>query len=115
MPDWPAYLTLDYFTSDGGLAHLYPASTDRPHQYAPGARVVLGDPAAGSKGWQVDVPFGTDMMVAIASAKPLFAKPRPDNDTAETYVRALRTALDAARHRGERVAASAEVVKTVEK
>ncbi len=116
MPDWPAYLTLDYFTSDGQLAHLYPASAaERTHEYPARARVTIGDPASGAKGWQVDVPFGTDMMVAIASARPLFAKPRPDDDTADGYTRALKAALEAAARRGERVAASATVVRTVAK
>ncbi len=105
MPDWPAYLTLDYFTSDGGLAHLYPTATDHARDYSPRATVTIGDPAAGAKGWQVDVPFGTDMMVAIASSRPLFAKPRPDDDTADAYLRALKAAMDQAQHRGERVAA----------
>jgi serine/threonine-protein kinase len=113
MPAWPAYLTVDYFQSDGTLAHLYPASdADRAHVYPSGGSVTLGDPASGASGWQVAPPFGTDMIVAIASAKPLFAKPRPDDDTPQTYLAALKAALATASHHVERVAADASVVQT---
>jgi hypothetical protein len=120
MPDFPAVLTLDYFASDGSLSHLrfktppgpLPAgdkvSVGDPHPADPGANLPAADPP----GWQVAEPYGTDLLVAIASQEPLFAKPRPDDDTPEAYLRDLRASLAAMQRRGERVAVAAVPVET---
>ncbi len=119
-PDFPSALTLDYFASDGSVSHL---AFVAPHELLPpGATFTVGDPhpadaaanlpASGTTGWQVDAPFGTDLIVAIASVRPLFAGPRPDGESTQAYVAALREALATARRRGERVALAVLPVET---
>ena len=110
MPDFPAWLTLDYFQSDGGVTHLHPTALGPAKQEAAGSRITLG--GTPKERWQVDTPFGTDMIVAIASAQPLFAAPRPDDDTGAGYVEALQRALDAAKANHIRIAASVMLVQT---
>lgn len=124
MPEFPAYLTLDYFVSDGSVAHLR-FGADPTTPLPPLAEVSVGDPspapgdtnlrATGMAGWQVDAPYGTDLIVAIASDHPLFNTPRPDSETPEAYLGDLRTALGAAARRGGRVIGRAMMVTTVER
>jgi hypothetical protein len=72
MPDWPAHLYVAYFMKSGEVAHLVPSAT-----HPAGATVRLGEPRAGFPGWEVSEPFGTDLLVAVASEGPLFAGARP--------------------------------------
>ncbi len=113
MPDFAGWLELDYFSSDGGLAHLHPTALGPARQEAAGALVRFGDTAR--ERWQVDAPFGTDMVVAIASSAPLFTSPRPADETADAYLQALRTALADAARKGVRVSANAILVDTTAK
>ena len=127
MPDFPAYLQVDYLSSDGTMNHLLqddgvklrvwngswvdlgPSKT-----YAPGQRVIIGEPnkTAGFDGWKVGEPFGTDMVIAIASSVPLFARVRPDDEGAAIYLRDLDAALRTDGARGVRLATQAMVVDT---
>ena len=113
MPDFASWLQLDYFSSDGGVTHLHPTDLAPARQVTARSVVTLGDTAR--ERWQVDAPFGTDMIVAIASSTPLFATPRPADDTADAYLQALRLALADAARKGGRVAASAILLDTTER
>jgi eukaryotic-like serine/threonine-protein kinase len=108
MPAFKAYLTLDYFSSDGELLHIYPQAGDRQHGYAADVTAAFGDPNAGGFKFAVQKPFGTDMIIAIASEHPLFTKLRPNDDTVTAYLPALRQALGVA----GKVEATAMVVHT---
>ena len=110
MPDWPAHLYVAYFMKSGEVAHLVP-SERRP----PGARVRLGDPAPGFPGWEVDEPFGTDLMLVVASEHPLFPGNRPFVEAQDVYLAALSAALEGARRQGARVLVRPVVVETAER
>jgi len=137
MPDYTGYAQLSYITSDGTLLHLYPGNSARQVEVATpngkrdtfkvtagesrlfpaGAVVHVADPESchckpEDIGWQVAPPYGTDMMLITVSSAPLFAQPRPDDDTAETYLRDLQAALESAVRRGARVNARAILVGT---
>ena len=112
-PDFPAYLQVTFLVHDGTLAHLHPTPSDPSRLVPAGTTVRLGDPTIGGPAWAVSPPFGTEMILAVASSVPLFDKPRPDDEDTATYLRDLRTAIDAARRRGARLAADAWVVETV--
>ena len=131
MPDFPAHLQIDYFSSDGSLTHLVADDgvhisimtsggwkvMGPSHIYRAGSAVPIGepDPKTHDGSWQVDEPFGTDMIVAIASEAPLFTAPRPVDDTNAAYLPALQAALEAARSRGERAASQALILDTTAK
>ena len=110
MPDFPAHLQLDYIASDGSVLHMRDATSAAP--YPASASLMFGEPKPGFKGWAVDEPFGTDLIIAIASSAPLFPAGRPANDTLDGYVRDLQTALDQASRAGARVSATAFVLRT---
>jgi len=113
MPDFPAWLQLDYFSSDGGVFHMHPTAVTPATLARAGSTVVLG--AGPKERWQVDAPFGTDMIVAIATSSPLFAADRPADETVPAYLAALRQALNDATRKGEKVAIGAMLVQTVAK
>ncbi len=95
-PDFPTYLQVDYFTLEGFAVHLLPNAKDSDHRLAAGGVRRLGDPTADGRFWTVAQPFGRELIVAIATARPLFSAPRPDAENAAGYLADLRKALDAA-------------------
>ncbi len=124
MPNFRGQLRVDYVAHDGVVLHLYPQiadpnqrmTADPPRVFAAGETVKLGDPSPGHPAWEVAPPYGSDMIIAIASTQPLFSRPRPSNvETATDYLRELQTAVDEARSRGVKLAGGALVVDTLPK
>ncbi len=107
LPSWPSHLYVAYFMASGEVAHLVPSAT-----HPADAIVRLGEPRAGFPGWEVDEPFGTDLLVAVASERPLFGANRPLVEPQADYIAALSTALAAARQAGQRVAIRPLVIET---
>ncbi len=76
----------------------------------------LGEASPGHPAWEVGPPYGTDMIIAIASSQPLFDRARPNNvEQAATYLPALQQAVDAAQRRGAKLAGDALTVDTLPK
>ncbi|MDE1895855.1 MAG: protein kinase, partial [Rhodospirillales bacterium] len=115
MPNFSGYLETDYFSSDGTVVHLYPTATDAARQFPAGAAKVLGDPAHGGASWQVSAPYGTDMIISIASSTPLFNKLRAQGENATDYLPALRMALQNAASNGAQISVAAIPVVTLPK
>ncbi|HVC59377.1 MAG TPA: protein kinase [Acetobacteraceae bacterium] len=124
MADFRGSLLVDYVGHDGTVLHLYPQladpkqgmTADPPRVFRAGEAVRLGVAGPGHPAWEVGPPYGTDMIIAVASSQPLFDRPRPGNvETAAKYLRDLRVAVDAAQRRGERVAGNAVTVDTIAK
>ncbi len=129
MPDFPAHLQVDYLASDGTIAHLVADDghnllvltkdgmkpVGASHLYRAGETVIIGepDPALGFEGWEINEPFGTDMIIAIASAVPLREAPPPASDTGVVYFRDLRAALETAEAAGQRLSGQAVLLETV--
>jgi tRNA A-37 threonylcarbamoyl transferase component Bud32 len=106
MPDFPARLRVDYIAHDGSVEHLYPQladpkigiTADPPRVYSAGEPINLGHPS-----WTISEPYGTDMIIAIASSEPLFDRPRPGNaETLSVYLRDLPAFALRARRRAWR-------------
>jgi len=112
MPDYPAWLQVDYLQHDGTVVHLHPTAKDPSRSYPADSRQALGDPAAGGERWEVGAPYGTDMVIAMASSSPLFTQKRKDFEPADTYLRALQSAIESAERRNVRLAADALVLTT---
>ncbi|MBL6456904.1 protein kinase [Belnapia sp. T6] len=107
-PPWPSQLYVSYLMQSGEVAHLVPS---RPE--AANAKVRLGDPAPSFAGWEVDEPYGTDLVLVFTSDRTIFTQRRPQVEKSEDYLRALSGALKAAQAGGGRVAVQAVVVETV--
>jgi len=85
MPAFSGYLETDYFSSDGTVYHVY--------QEKSGATAEAAGQVQTFKLGTVAAPFGTDMIIAIASSAPLFPAQRTADESASDYLPALRTAL----------------------
>jgi len=113
LPRFPAYLRVSYFTHDGEVVHLHPNAADQARVFGAGARVSLGDPAEGGQRWEIGPPYGTEMIVALASERPLFETAREDFEKSSAYLAALRERL--ADGRAGRIAAQVLMVEVAER
>jgi hypothetical protein len=125
--DFAASLRVDDLQEDGTVVHIYPRTPDRQvsgHRIQtipgdpsvpllPGATLALGQMPRPV--FQVEPPFGTDMLIAIASADVLPIGERPNVEAARPYLDTLRAALESEAARGRRLAAAAITVETSER
>jgi serine/threonine-protein kinase len=107
-PPWPGHLYVSYLMQSGDVAHLVPSRPERADTV-----VRLGEPAGGFPGWEVDEPFGTDLILVFSSDRPIFAQPRPVVERSDDYLNALAVALREAQGQGARLAVRAVVLETV--
>ncbi|MGE0225448.1 MAG: protein kinase [Acetobacteraceae bacterium] len=122
MPPAGGHLRVDYVTHDGAVQHLFPQASDTAARitadadraFAPAEWVSLGDPQPNRRGWEASEPYGTDLIIALTSTRPLFIPPLARNTgTAADYARALRLAVQAVLRDGGEVAAAAIAVEVV--
>ena len=118
MPGFAGFLHLAYVQHDENgqrdptVSPLVPGPGYPAQTYAARAVIGLGTPRKDSTGWKVGPPFGTDMIVAVASTAPLFSKPPPDDQPLPAYLAGLQAAIDNLRRRGGTVVATALPVDT---
>ncbi len=125
MPDFAGELRVDYLGHDGSVVHLYPTVADPAQKvaaqparrFAAGERLALGDSGPGKPIWEGGPPYGTDMIIAIASSAPLLRQMPAQNaeDNAGAYLRELAAAIAAARQAGTRLAGTLLLVDTLAK
>ena len=106
------YLQIAYVQHDSTVAPLVPGPGYPAQTYAAGATGTFGAARKDFDGWRVGPPFGTDMIVAIASTAPLFDHKLPDTQTLGTYLSAVQAAIESLRRRGGSVAAAALLLDT---
>jgi chemotaxis protein MotB len=110
LPDWAAHVTLVYLSSDGSAVTLETLGRQQA-----GQRLRLGTPRANFAGWLAEPPYGTDLVLAIASDQPLFATRRPVIEPVADFAAALRNAIAAARAAGQRVSADLTVIEVTQR
>jgi hypothetical protein len=84
-PKVQSYVAVDYFVRDGNVVHLLPNSVERATLAPPRYTVTVG--SLGN--WMIGAPFGTEMLVLLATPVPLFDGVRPDSEAGPVYLRAL--------------------------
>jgi eukaryotic-like serine/threonine-protein kinase len=124
MADFAGELRVDYVGHDGSIVHLYPTLADTahrvsaqtPHRFAPGEQISLGAGGPNKPEWEVGPPYGTDMIIAVASAAPLHVKVLHNaEDDGSIYLHDLGAALQEARQDGGKVTGTAILVETLPK
>jgi eukaryotic-like serine/threonine-protein kinase len=125
MPDFSGRLRVDYLAHDGSLAHLYPTVADAQQHFGAvpsrvlraGETLEIGSAGPGHPQWEVGPPFGTDIIIAVASSVPLLDSPPAQNfeDNGSNYIRQLGRAIEAARSRGASVTGTVMLVDTLPK
>ncbi|PWJ16564.1 DUF4384 domain-containing protein [Jannaschia seohaensis] len=94
-PDYPAYLYVDYFDSDGQVLHLTPNAVLPLTRHPAESSVVIGRDDA--LRLRIAPPFGQDIVVAFAASAPLYDGLRPTSEPAVPYLDWLRTRVAEAR------------------
>jgi serine/threonine-protein kinase len=107
VPDFPAWLTLDYFQNNDEAARLVPDPVHKAVLLSPGQSVTYSD-----KNWAAGEPFGTDMIIAIASSAPIKASAPAGGEKTKAYLAVLGRALRDAKQRNVTVYAGATMVRT---
>ena len=125
MADFPGELRVDYLGHDGSVVHLYPTAAD-PAQHiearpavrlAPGAQLSIGEAGPGRPIWEVGPPYGTDMIIVVASSTPVLTRAPAQNaaDAAAPYLRDLASGIARVHQAGGRVAGTLLLVDTIAK
>ncbi|MGH7961937.1 MAG: protein kinase domain-containing protein, partial [Candidatus Binatia bacterium] len=88
------HVYVDYYVADKeAVAHLLPNPRRRDNLLKGASAVTLGDKTNAAQ-WQIEPPFGLEMLTVITSPQPLsFAKPRLAPELAAPYITELRQVL----------------------
>ncbi|CAH0224130.1 Serine/threonine-protein kinase PK-1 [Massilia sp. Bi118] len=84
-PAYQSYLAVDYFTLDGKVVHMLPTLLERETFAPPNYTATIGS----LNNWGVGAPFGTEMVVLMATPEPLFGGVRANPESGADYLRAL--------------------------
>jgi serine/threonine-protein kinase len=104
-PGWPAHLHVAYLMTTGAVGNIFNTTSRQP----PRSSVALGDPS-----WEVSEPYGTELLLVIASERPLFGGQRRRKvERLDQFAADLGPALSAAQEKGGRVSAQVVAVRTV--
>ncbi len=88
----PHYVAIDYLVADGVAARLYPLTSESEHLLSAGERLRLGAEGSPSGVWEVGPPFGSDLLVILASPDALQLR-IPAQDSVADYTSTLENAL----------------------
>ena len=92
-PDFPSYLYVAYLAADGSALYLLQPEGPLAARHSPGTRLVFGAPPHGDRYTIAGPPFGHEMVIAVASASPLFAEPLAETQTEREFLTAFRRSL----------------------
>jgi serine/threonine-protein kinase len=115
LPEFPSFVYVTYIPSEGAAVyHIHPNALDPSRLLAARTRVTMeprfeAEPHRGVP-FEIAPPFGTDMIIAVASSDRLYPAARPQEQERDTWLRELNAALTAARGRGARLAGTAFVL-----
>jgi hypothetical protein len=129
MPDFKGELRVDYAINDGTLAHLFPTLPDRAdndriagqpeHTFQPREQISLGVEGKDKTGallpsWTPGKPYGTDVILAVASSMPFkLNNARNDETNATPYLDRLAAEIDRVRKAGGQVTGTAFLLHTL--
>lgn len=88
-PDYPSYLYLTYIQANGDAVHLVRPQGRLPKPLASNTQLVFGQKPK----FTVSAPFGDEMIVAIATASPLFDDELPKSQIEREYLTKFRQAF----------------------
>jgi len=98
----PLRMALDRFTNDGTVHHLFAGPTDGSQQNA-------------IDSWRVGKPYGDQLITAILTSAPLFARERPAYEPSATYLKDLQSALGQLRSQDKSITVDALAIEVAPK
>jgi hypothetical protein len=96
-PDFDAWVYVDYYDRDGRVLHLLPSPAARDNRFVARSRLQLGASNGVGRVMRIAPPFGRDLVVGVATPRPIFRELRPEIERAEDYLTALTHALTSVR------------------
>ena len=108
---YEGYLYIDYVQNDGNVLHMLPFEQMPENAVARGQQLLLG---AGDVQYTLAAPYGTEMLIVVASPVPLFEAMRTEIEPAESYFEDLAEALEdlAAQGYGDQLLSSYSILTT---
>jgi hypothetical protein len=98
LPEKDAYLHVDYYQIDGKVVHLLPSKHEN-NFIKGGDLYIIGDPKSSGYEFKVSDPFGEELLVVVASQKPLGAIAHDLIESAEPYIKKLADSLKRQRNK----------------
>jgi hypothetical protein len=92
--EFPAAVYAALFDTEGNVVHLLPNTKEKRNRFEPHQRMSLGDDPVFGMQWEIVPPFGTHMLVVVASRSPLLPESRKEVEPASAYHRALMQGLE---------------------
>ncbi len=93
MPDYPSYVYVTYLQTNGDAVHLEWPNGRFPKQRPANSKLTFGGGKNGEPVYRVGAPFGDEIVVAVASASPLFPEGMPEAAIDREYLTAFRRAF----------------------
>jgi hypothetical protein len=91
-PDYRSHIYVDYFTLDGYVVHLLPQRTTTENLVSARGSGTLGAQGA-PRQWTIAPPFGTEVLMVMATPEPIFADVRDEVEAQKDYLPALERNL----------------------
>jgi predicted Ser/Thr protein kinase len=108
------YLYVDFFDNAGQVLHMLPGAKRPNNALKASETVTLGSEAPGGNDlvYEIDEPFGPNLVVAIFAPAKLF-EPRPTQEDAHAYLPLLTRALKAEARKSPATTAAYTFINTV--
>jgi eukaryotic-like serine/threonine-protein kinase len=88
-PPYDSWVNIDYYQLDGSVVHLLPNAGSKDNQAPPNYAATIGS----GGDWIVSKPFGSEMIVLLATPAALFDTVRPESEPRADYLRAVEKRL----------------------
>jgi hypothetical protein len=92
-PGFASYVYAAYFGADGTVLNLTQPTSVELKPKAPHTQLKFGDAQPGSPGFTVQPPVGNELLLVVASEKPLFDQALPQTETNRAFLSDLRKAV----------------------
>jgi len=84
---------VDYYVADrASVAHLWPNAHQSESSVGDATSLAIGE-AGSEPQWEIQPPFGMELLTVVTSPQPLFTKPRLAAEPATTYLQDLAQAM----------------------
>lgn len=105
---------VDYYVADrASVAHVWPNAHHSDSSVGNATSLAIGDPGSEPQ-WEIQPPFGLELLTVVTSPQPLFTKPRMAAEPVTTYLQDLGKVIPGEAASSE-VAASYCFIKTEER
>lgn len=88
-PPYESYVSLDYYSMDGGVVHMVPRPRMQSNQVPASYSATVGDLGE----WIIAEPFGTEMVALLTTPAPVFDQLREEVEKGADYLKALKQRL----------------------